>query len=71
MKPNERNRNVWVQVGRYTSLAFTMPAAAGVGYLIGDWLDSKLGTGYWTLVWVLIGIAAGFISLIREVQKDL
>jgi len=63
-------RNVWVQVGRYTTLAVLMPACVLVGYVIGYLLDKAFGTGYLYIVFLLLGIAAGFIELIREVQKD-
>ncbi len=63
-------RNVWLQVGRYTSLAFTLPASVAVGYVIGHFLDQAFETKFLTIVFLLLGIAAGFIELIREVQKD-
>ena len=64
------DRNVWVTVGRYTSLAFVLPACVLVGYLIGHVLDRVFGTSFLYIVFLLIGIAAGFIELIREVQRD-
>ena len=67
MKPE---RNVWVQVGRYLTLGMLMPACLLVGYVIGYLLDRYFGTTYLFLVGLLLGIAAGFIELIREVQKD-
>lgn len=64
------NRSVWVAVGRYTSLAFVLPACVLVGYLIGHLLDRLFGTSFFYIVFLLVGIAAGFIELIREVQRD-
>jgi ATP synthase protein I len=50
-----------------------MGVAVAVGYGVGVWLDSKLGTKpYLTVVFLLLGIAAGFIGLVRvakEAQK--
>ena len=63
-------RSVWLQVGRYTSLAFLLPTCVAVGYVIGYFLDQAFETTYLTIVFLLLGIAAGFIELIREVQKD-
>lgn len=65
-----RKKNVWVMVGQYTSLAFLLPASTVIGYGIGYLLDRALGTTFLTVVFLLLGIAAGFVQLIRQVQKD-
>lgn len=57
-------------VGEYTTLAMMMPAATVVGYLIGYGLDHLFHTHFLYIVFLLLGIAAGFIQLIRQVQKD-
>jgi ATP synthase protein I len=57
-------------VGQYTTLALVLPCATAVGYFIGHLLDRWLGTEYLKLVFLLLGIAAGFVQLIRQVQKD-
>lgn len=64
------NRSLWVTVGRYTSLAFVLPACVLVGYLIGHLLDRLFGTSFFYIIFLLVGIAAGFLELIREVQRD-
>ncbi|PWU00788.1 MAG: hypothetical protein C5B51_24410 [Terriglobia bacterium] len=58
------------QVGEYTSLAFLLPSAAFVGYLIGYLLDKAFGTHFLYLPFLLLGIAAGFVQLIRQVTRD-
>lgn len=58
------------QVGEYTSLAFLLPAATFVGYLIGYLLDRAFGTDFLYIPFLILGIAAGFIQLIRQVQRD-
>ena len=68
MRP--RRRSKWVQVGEYTSLAFMLPAATLVGYAIGYLLDRALGTTFLKIVFLLLGIAAGFVQLIRQVLRD-
>jgi F0F1-type ATP synthase assembly protein I len=65
-----RKRNFMVQVGEYTSLAFLLPAATFVGYLIGYLLDRAFGTDFLYIPFLILGIAAGFIQLIRQVQRD-
>jgi F0F1-type ATP synthase assembly protein I len=68
MPGNERNR--WQQVGRYSALAFLLPASTFMGYLIGWLLDRVFGTSFLSVVFLLLGIAAGFVEMVRMVQKD-
>ena len=64
-----KKKNPWVLVGEYTSLAVMLPAATAVGYVLGYALDRWLETRFLRVVFLLLGIAAGFIQLIRQVQK--
>lgn len=63
-------KSVWVLIGQYTALAFLLPAATVVGYATGYYLDRALGTNFLTAVFLVLGIAAGFVQLIRQVQRD-
>jgi F0F1-type ATP synthase assembly protein I len=65
-----RKENFWVQVSRYSQLALILPAALVVGWLIGVALDRWLHTTWLYLAGILLGIAAGFIELIRTVLRD-
>jgi F0F1-type ATP synthase assembly protein I len=65
-----RKKNVWVQVGEYTSLAFMLPAATLIGYGIGYLLDRALGTTFLKVIFLIFGMASGFVQVIRQVQKD-
>lgn len=47
-----------------------LPASTAIGYLIGYGLDRLFHTRFLSIVFLLLGIAAGFIELIRQVQKD-
>lgn len=57
-------------VGEYTSLAFLLPAATFVGYAIGYLLDKTFGTHFLYIVFLVLGIVAGFVQLIRQLQRD-
>ena len=59
-----------MQVGRYSQLAFMLPAATVAGYLLGSALDRWLHTSWLNVVGLLLGIAGGMIELIRTVLKD-
>jgi F0F1-type ATP synthase assembly protein I len=69
-EPPERKENFWVQAARYSQLAFVFPAALIVGWLAGVALDRWLHTTWLYLAGLLLGIAAGFIELIRAVMRD-
>jgi F0F1-type ATP synthase assembly protein I len=67
----ERKPSEWmVAFGRYSSLAFLIPAATLVGYGIGYWLDGYFGTRFLTPLFLILGIAAGLMNLIREFNKE-
>jgi len=58
-------RNAWVQLAKYSQLAFVFPAATVVGWLLGAALDRWLHTTWLYLVGLILGIVAGFVELIR------
>jgi F0F1-type ATP synthase assembly protein I len=55
---------------RYTAIATMLPGSILAGYLIGHWLDRWLGTSYLMIVFLLLGIAGGFVQLIRQLMRD-
>lgn len=57
------------QVGKYLGIGFILPSCVFVGWLIGYLLDKAFHTHFLTFFFLLFGIAAGFISLIRELNK--
>ena len=61
--------NLWRAFGKYYGLAFLLPTSILVGYAIGYFLDKAFGTGFLKIVFLLLGIAAGMIELIRELNK--
>jgi F0F1-type ATP synthase assembly protein I len=63
-------KNFMVTVGEYTSLAFMLPAATFVGYLIGYLLDRAFHTHYLYIPFLILGIVAGFVQLIRQLMRD-
>jgi F0F1-type ATP synthase assembly protein I len=67
---SEEKQNFWLQFGRYSQLAFVLPAALVVGWLIGAGLDKWLHTTWLYLAGILLGIAAGFVELIRTAMRD-
>ena len=59
-----------IMVGEYTSLAILLPAASLIGYAIGYLLDRAFHTHFLYIPFLILGIAAGFVQLIRQVLRD-
>jgi len=63
-----------IQLAYASSIGISMAFAIFGCFFLGTWLDKKLGTEpYFTLLLLLIGIAAGFRNiyvLIRRYLKD-
>jgi F0F1-type ATP synthase assembly protein I len=66
----EQKRSLLVQLANYSQLAFIFPAATVVGWLGGAALDHWLHTTWLYLVGLILGIAAGFVQLIRTAMSS-
>ncbi len=69
-KKDKKDKNAWVQIGNYASLGFMLPACTVVGYLMGLGLDHLFQTTFLRIVFLILGIVAGFVELIRIVTKN-
>jgi F0F1-type ATP synthase assembly protein I len=68
---NGNSEKSWMlQLGRYSQIGFALPAATGVGWLLGTLLDRYLHTSWLYLAGLLCGIAGGFIELIRVTHRS-
>ncbi|MFB3917038.1 MAG: AtpZ/AtpI family protein [Terriglobales bacterium] len=65
-----KKENVLVQLARYSQLAFTLPACTFAGLVLGYLLDKWLHTNWLYILGLLLGIAAGFVELIRTVTRS-
>jgi len=63
-------RGFLLQIAKYSQLAFVLPAATAIGWLVGAGLDRWLHTTWLYLVGLILGIVAGFVDLIRTVMAD-
>ena len=68
-EPNSEKRSFVVTLARYSQLAFVLPAATIAGWILGALLDRWLHTTWLYLVGLILGIAAGFVELIRTTLK--
>jgi F0F1-type ATP synthase assembly protein I len=62
---SKKQQSAWVQMAKYSQLAFIFPAATVAGWLIGVALDRWLHTTWLYLAGLILGIVAGFVELIR------
>ena len=71
--PDDRDaekRSFLVLAARYSGLALALPASTFIGWVIGALLDRWLHTTWLYLVGLILGIAAGFVELIRAVTAS-
>ena len=66
----DRKKSPWVQFGRYSEIAFMLPAGTVAGYLLGSLLDRWLHVTWISIVGLLLGTVAGLIELIRMASRD-
>ena len=63
-------RPIWVQIGDYASLGFMLPACTVTGYFLGLLLDHVFHTSFLKIVFLILGIVAGFVELVRVVSRN-
>lgn len=54
-----------VQAEKLLQVAFVLPSAVVVGWLIGAWADSKLHQSWPTIVGIVLGCISGLVFVIR------
>jgi ATP synthase protein I len=60
------------RLAELSSTALVLPSSIAVGLFFGYFLDNKLHTAPWLLlVFTVIGIASGLISLFRVIKKQM
>jgi len=61
----------WSRQLRLSTVGLTLAIAVGIGAVGGLYLDDYLGTEPWlTILGVLLGSAAGFRQLFREIKRS-
>jgi len=58
------------QIEEYLALAMMLPIASFVGLGIGYLLDKAFGTHFLQIVFLILGVAGGFLELIRRLLED-
>jgi ATP synthase protein I len=72
--PNRKRDNgglkTLVQAEKMIQIAIMLPAAVFIGYILGYWLDKTLHQSWISILGLLLGGAAGLISVIRLVMRE-
>ena len=66
----KRKKTAAARYVEYSSLAMTLPVSTVVGYGIGRLLDRAFGTKWLCILFLILGSAAGFVQLIRQILSD-
>lgn len=56
---------MFVEAENLMQIAFILPSAVFIGWLLGAWVGSKLHCSWLQLVGLFIGCAAGLVSVVR------
>lgn len=59
---------IWL--GKYLSLALTLPASVVAGYILGAAVNHFLHFSFVVPLGILLGMAAGLMQIIRELSRD-
>lgn len=66
----EKDRKLIRMLGVLSTVGITMVIATVIGFYIGHWLDRVFGTAPWlTLIFLLLGLVAGFKNLFDYTKK--
>jgi F0F1-type ATP synthase assembly protein I len=72
MAPDDRHKRR-VSFYRTFALAMELPLiivlAPVIGFALGQWLDTKLGTSFLSLLLGIVGFAAGVREVLRRIPK--
>jgi F0F1-type ATP synthase assembly protein I len=66
----QRPPNPLIWLGKYLSLALTLPASVFAGYILGAFADRYLHRSWLIALGILIGMAVGLFQIVRELSRE-
>lgn len=57
-------------LGKYLSLALTLPACVFAGYILGALADRWLNIPFLRALGIILGMTAGLIQILRELSRE-
>jgi F0F1-type ATP synthase assembly protein I len=65
-----RRDNSFFWLGKYLSLALTLPASVAAGYILGALADHWLHMPFLKAIGILLGMASGIFQIVRELTRE-
>lgn len=69
MAKHPYNRTVFQSLALITQFAVTMLVPITLMFVLGWWLDGKLGTSFFTVVFFFVGALAGFGNVFKLARR--
>jgi ATP synthase protein I len=70
VEKDKKDRSSYVEYTMLASVGTQLVVSTFLGFGMGYWLDKKLGTSpALTIIFVVLGVAAGFLNVYRAVNK--
>ncbi len=60
----------YIQAGKYLSLAFTLPATALGGFLVGSFFNHWLDFAFLPAFGIILGVVGGLLQIFRELARE-
>ncbi len=71
MEEKRNKKREFVEIARLTSVGFGLVISTMIGYFFGVFIDKHAHTApIFTLIFLLLGIAAGIINVFRTLGKN-
>lgn len=70
MASNRKNASHLTWLGKYLSLALTLPASVAAGYLLGAAADHWFHLPILRALGIALGMAAGLFQVLRELSRE-
>jgi F0F1-type ATP synthase assembly protein I len=67
---NRKSASNFTWLGKYLSLALTLPASVAAGYILGALADRWLHIALLRVIGIAVGMAAGMYQVIRELSRE-
>ncbi|SRR5579884_840182 len=69
-KSSQRPANPLIWLGKYLSLALTLPASVFAGYILGAFANHYLHKSWLIAIGIMAGMIAGLIQILRELSRE-
>jgi F0F1-type ATP synthase assembly protein I len=67
---NRKTGSHLIWLGKYLSLALTLPASVAAGYIVGSLADRWLHVPFLRVLGIALGMAAGLFQVLRELSRE-